>query len=95
MKMRLDIDVCWCSGFNLYQHSIGLYVSKVIYSLQLELPVGAVGWSKLKLVAVELENKVTGWRGIRTLIHHVYRLVGIAGKWYLESENGVLLGNGW
>jgi hypothetical protein len=93
--MRLDIDVCRCSGFNLYQHSIGLCVSKVISGLQLELPVGAVGRSKLELVAVELENKATGRRGIRSLIHHVSLLVGIAGKWYLESENGVLLGNGW
>jgi hypothetical protein len=93
--MWLDINVCRCSGFNLYQHSIGLCVSKVIYGLQLELPVGAVGRSKLELVAVELENKVMGRRGIRTLIRRVSLLVGIAGKWYLESENGVLLGNGW
>jgi hypothetical protein len=95
MKMQLDIEVSRCLGFCSLLTYRWACCSTVIRGLQLELPAGAVGRSKLELVAVELKDKVTGRRRIRILVRHVDLLVGMAGKWYLESENGVLLGNRW
>jgi hypothetical protein len=95
MEMQLDIEVARCLGFGSLLAYRWACCSTVIRGLHLELPAGAVGRSKLELVAVELEDKVMRRTRIRIVVRHVHLLVGMAGKWYLESENGVLLGNRW